>query len=75
MPLSTDGQTVLAEGLSGTRAYSWHTLSLTVEVSDFNVLKVLLLWHKESLFLIDCMYSLLFSRVHCQYFSSLTVSG
>ncbi|XP_031735158.1 galactocerebrosidase isoform X1 [Anarrhichthys ocellatus] len=25
------GQTVLAEGLSGTRAYGWHTLSLTVE--------------------------------------------
>ncbi|KAM4624714.1 galactocerebrosidase isoform 2-T2 [Polymixia lowei] len=25
------GQTVLAEGLSGTRAYGWHTLSLTVK--------------------------------------------
>ncbi|XP_078480518.1 galactocerebrosidase [Lampetra planeri] len=25
------GQTVLAEGLSGTRAYDWHTLSLTVD--------------------------------------------
>ncbi|CAM9318429.1 unnamed protein product, partial [Lampetra planeri] len=27
----TAGQTVLAEGLSGTRAYDWHTLSLTVD--------------------------------------------
>lgn len=31
--LSTAGQTVLAEGQSGTRAYGWYTLSLTVEVS------------------------------------------
>lgn len=31
--LSTAGQTVLAEGQSGTRAYSWYTLSLTVKVS------------------------------------------
>lgn len=29
----TAGQTVLAEGQSGTRAYGWHTLSLTVNVS------------------------------------------
>ena len=29
----TAGETVLAEGQSGTRAYVWHTLSLTVEVS------------------------------------------
>lgn len=27
------GQTVLAEGLSGTRAYGWHKLTLTVQVS------------------------------------------
>lgn len=37
--LSTAGQNVLAEGQSGTRAYGWHTLSLTVEVSgDFRFL-------------------------------------
>lgn len=29
----TAGQAVLAEGMSGTRAYGWHTLSLTVKVS------------------------------------------
>lgn len=29
----TAGETVLAEGKSGTRAYVWQTLSLTVEVS------------------------------------------
>lgn len=33
--LSTAGQTVLAEGQSGTRAYGWHTLSITVKVSVF----------------------------------------
>lgn len=27
------GQTVLAEGLSGSRAYKWYTVTLTVEVS------------------------------------------
>ena len=32
--LSTAGQTLLAEGLSGTRTYGWYTLSLTVEVSE-----------------------------------------
>lgn len=29
----TAGQAVLAEGMSGTRAFGWHTLSLTVKVS------------------------------------------
>lgn len=31
--LLTAGQAVLAEGMSGTRAFGWHTLSLTVKVS------------------------------------------
>lgn len=34
LPQLTAGQTVLAEGLSGTRAYGWYTLSLTVKVSN-----------------------------------------
>ena len=31
---STAGQTVLAQGLSGTRAFGWHTLTLTIKVSS-----------------------------------------
>ncbi len=38
--LSTAGQTVLAEGLSGTRAFAWNTLSLTVEVSETKILNI-----------------------------------
>lgn len=42
--LSTVGETVLAEGQSGTEVHSWYTLSLTVKVSRHFLLFLMFLY-------------------------------